>query len=83
MSTSSKATKMFNRAYEKAARGTPGHPARLTEEEHELLLKLSHLHNEHCTEPRRPNCRDKGGYLRGEPWYGNDLKKARALGLLV
>ena len=83
MSASSKGTKLFNRAYEKAARGTPGHPARLTEAENELLLELIHLHALHCTEPRRPNCRDKGGYLRGKPWYGDNPEKARVLGLPV
>ena len=83
MSTSSRETKMFNRAYEKAARGWAGHPARLTEEEHELLLKLSRLHNQHCTEPRRPSCRDKGGYLRGKPWYGDNPERARRLGVKV
>ena len=80
---SSKATKMFDRAYEKAARGTPGHPARLTDEEHELLLNLIRRHKLHCRDHKRPNCRDKGGYLKGKPWYGDNPEKARALGLLV
>jgi hypothetical protein len=74
---------MFNRAYEKAARATPGHPARLTDEEDALLLKLSRLHTLHCRDPKRPNCADKGGYLRGEPWYGNNPELARRIGIRV
>ena len=72
---SSKATKMFDRAYEKAARGTPGHPARLTDEEHELLLNLIRRHKLHC--------RDKGGYLQGKPWYGDNPELARRIGIRV
>lgn len=79
----SKKVKLFNRAYDRAIRGSPGKPARLTEEEQELLLELGRLHTLHCTEPKRPNCRDKGGYLRGKPWYGDNLGKARRLGLCV
>ncbi len=78
-----KKNRALERILEKACRGTPEHPAQLTDEEHELLLRLIRLHRLHCTDPNRPNCRDKGGYLRGRPWYGNDPEKARAFGLLV
>ncbi len=83
---SARTIRAFNKTYDKAARGRPGSPAKLTDEEHALLLTLIRLHQQHCTEPglpNSPNCRLRGGYLRGKPWYGNDLKKARALGLLV
>ena len=83
MSTSSREAKMFNRAYAKVARALPGRPADLTDEEHELLLKLNRLHKLHCTDPKRPNCRDKGGYLRGKPWYGDNPELARRIGIRV
>ncbi len=77
----SKRDKLFERAYDKAARGSPEYPAQLTEEEEELLLKLIRLHTQHCVETKRPNCRDKGGYLRGQPWYGDNPELARRIGV--
>jgi hypothetical protein len=87
MSKRSGLEKLFERAWKKAILSRPGHPANLTEQEEELLLACTRLHNEHCNEPNTPEgptpCWMKGGYLGGKPWYGNDLEKARKVGLLV
>ena len=74
--------KLFERAWKKAILSRPGQPANLTEQEEGLLLSCIRLHNENCTEEEiRPNCREKGGYLCGRPWYGNDPEKARKVGV--
>ena len=80
---SSAAVKMFERAWKKAVLATPGHPADLTDPEHRLLLILIRRHKIHCTDRQRPNCRDKGGHLKGKPWYGDNPEKARKLGIRV
>ena len=81
---SSNQAKLFKRAFAKAVLASPGNPADLTKEEHELLLKLSRLHTKHCTYPNRNlACWSKGGYLKGRPWYGDNPEQARKLGLLV
>ena len=75
--------KLFERAWKKAILSRPGQPANLTEQEEGLLLSCIRRHNENCTDEMYPNCSEKGGYLGGRPWYGNDLEKARKVGLLV
>jgi hypothetical protein len=52
-------------------------------EEHELLLELIRLHNQNCTDPRRPNCRDKGGYLKRHPYTPNEIENFRRKGLRI
>ncbi len=80
---SSKKVKLFESAWRKAAYATPGNPAELTDEEHELLLKLIRSHPRNCTETRYRNCKDRGGYLRGKPWYGDNPELARRIGIRV
>jgi hypothetical protein len=76
----------FERAWSRLAYLQPGQVSRTTPEEDQLILELSRYHAQNCREPNiHPHfaCWDKGGLLKGRPWYGEDVEKARKLGLLV